>query len=449
MAKKNKKPSKSTNVARSTRDSSAGKIGPWALVVGALVAVVGGLTRENGLEWIKSIFIAVALALAIRWSLAEPFKIPSDSMKPTFEGDERFMRGDRVFVNKWIYGLRFPFNGSRLPFTQTRVWYAQHRIWRGALPQRGDIAVFRAVGEKPRHDILVKRVVGLPGERIHIAGGKVYVNGAPLDAPKSIANNFYTSDGEFGVLQDDAHAVVPENCYLLLGDNSRASSDGRFFGWVPEVHILGRVACIWWPISRWRDFTGFTKTWWWRSTIALLSVLLVVRLLFGRSWRVRFETLGNTLRPDEHVFVNRFIYGLPLPFTRVRILPGRRPCRGEIVLYHSPGGEGHLSLGRVAGLPKEQVYLDEGRLTVDGAAVTDPPSLAQGVFTSGDGVGPFGRSKGKEFSLVPEDHYFILCDTVQDGEDSRSLGWIPHRNLVGPVRAVWWPPRRWRRVRIG
>ena len=208
----------------------------------------------------------------------------------------------------------------------------------------------------------------------------------------------YTSWGMYGVLEDEAHAVVPDDCYLLLGDNSGASRDGRVFGWVPNKNLVGRAFCIWWPHSRWHDFTGFSRTWWWRGLVGLLGLLLFVRLFLGRFWRVHTDAVSDTLRKGEHIFVNKCAYGLSVPFTGLRLSRGRGPRRGEVVLYHHPA-EGHpdgvVLLGRVAGLPGEQVHLNDGRLEVNGRPVENPASLASRRFESDKETGRFGRSKGE------------------------------------------------------
>ena len=67
---------------------------------------------------------------------------------------------------------------------------------------------------------------------------------------------------KYGILPDDEYSMAPEDCYLVCGDNSGDSADGRVFGWLPNGHILGRAFCIWGPPSRMRDLTGFSKTWW-------------------------------------------------------------------------------------------------------------------------------------------------------------------------------------------
>ncbi|MCP4641696.1 MAG: signal peptidase I [bacterium] len=409
-----------------------------ALIIGPLVWLTGGFSRENGLEWVKSLVIAVGIALVIRWTLGEPFRIPSESMVPTFK------IGDRIFVNKFAYGWRWPLNHVRIPFTKIRINYAKDRIWHGSEPKRWDIVVFKTVEEGSIHDTLVKRLVGLPGERIHIANGKVYVNGEALELPDFMPPVEYTNAGAFST--SAAAHVVPEGHYLLLGDNSARSKDGRMWGFAPNEHILGRVSCIWLPKSRWRDFTGFSGTLWWRSIVTGLGLFVLLRLFVGRSWRVRGCSLGEDLNEGDHVFINRCVYGFPIPMTNGRLTRGREPRRGEIVVYYAKGadsGEDEVFVGRMAGLPGEKVQLVEGSLTVDGESVTEPAALVDDSYASG---GLYGGSKGKQYSLVPEDCYFVLGEGDAGQSDSRSLGWIPRANLVGRVSSVWWPVRRWRRL---
>ena len=292
--------------------------------------------------------------------------------------------------------------------------------------------------------------MGLPGERIHIADGKVHVNGEALELPEGLPDIYYTAPPmmQYGIDEDDKYSLVPEGHYLLLGDNSAQSRDGRVWGWVPNEHIVGRAACIWWPPSRWRDFTGFSKTWWWHALLGVLGLLLVVRLFFGRSWRAQEKAREGGKARNLHYYVNRWTFGPPIPFTGYRFMKGRFPKRGELVLYNANvDGQVDILFGRVAGLPGERVFLDDGKLQIDGAAVGTPPALAES-FPADASVGPFGRSQGKQHSLVPEDHVFILADQAlaHNMLDSRTVGWIPRADLIGAASAIWWPPAWWRRV---
>ncbi|MBI5093282.1 MAG: signal peptidase I [Candidatus Hydrogenedentes bacterium] len=439
MAKKNSKTGGRAD--KPNRKPGTGVSPERSAFLGAVSWFVGDLSRQNAIDWTKNIGIALAVAFMIRWPLAEPYKIPSQSMYPTLNGVDRFLRGDRVFVNKYVYGVRVPFMNKRL--------------WRGADPQRWDIVVFQSPDPEAQHPTLIKRIVGLPGERIHIAHGKVYVNGEALELPPNMPPAYYTSPGPgqrdmvYGVLEDETHAVVPKEHYLMLGDNSGNSRDGRYFGWVPNENIVGKAFCIWWPIPRCRDFTGFTRTWWWRTIASVLGILLIVRLFYGRSWCLRHPVLGDTIGAGEHLYIHRAALGIPTPFTRRRMTPGRKLVRGEIVVYHGPPnpvtGE-HTFAGRVAGLPGERVYLDNGKLTTNGAPLPASDPLAERTFSTDGAAGTYGRSKGKEYSEVPDGHYFVLCDDASGYPDSRTLGWIPRRDVIGVATAVWWPLSRLRRI---
>lgn len=448
--------------------------GVFFLAIGVMVMFSGDITRESALEWLRSLGIAVGVALLIRWPIAEPFRIPSGSMKPTLHGEEGILKGDRVFVNKWVYGVRFPFMNKR--------------IWYGEAPKRWDIVVFKAVEPNAEHPTLVKRIVGMPGERINIHGGKVFRvfrrgedipspesapdldfsaaerverPGAdvelhvPLRIPEFMPENQeyhappgYMSGMMYGIRPEDQYSLIPEGHYLLLGDNSLNSRDGRYWGWVPNENIVGRVSCIWFPPARWRDFTGFSKTWWWRSLLAVLGVLLVIRLLIGRSYAVH----ADDGRGIEHVYVDFLGLGLRIPWTRLWATRWGRLDRGDCVVYWanpSDNAPPMLLIGRIAGLPGEKVAIENGRLHINDAPVVAPSALAEARYHMNSPDAKYGRSKNKQYSMVPDDHFFILADH-DDGDhvvDSRLIGWVPRSVIAGRPRAVWWPPRHWRRIR--
>lgn len=401
--------------------------------IGIVLWIFSGMTKSQAWEWSKQGAIALAFALVFRWAVAEPYRIPSDSMFPTLDGDEGIGRGDRVFVNKWVYGIRYPFMNKR--------------IWHGQDPQRWDIVVFKSVEPNPMHSTLVKRIVGLPGEEIQIRGGRVFVNGTPLDIPPFLPEDqHYSMAGVYGVSPDPAHSKIPEGSYLVMGDNTESSRDGRYFGWLPNEHIVGRVASIWWPPQRWRDFTGFSGTLWWKALVAITLLWIFLRLFIGRSWP--YQPLASDKR--EHVWINFLGVGLRLPFTRVWLAQWGTPHRDDLVLYHPPKNSRFpgdtLLAGRVAALPRERVLIQEGRLTINGEHPADAPHIADITFTDSREDSVFGRGKGKDTSLVPEDQYFIISEEEDSGAyDSRSLGWVPKNRIVGKGVAIWWPPAKWRR----
>ena len=150
--------------------------GIWTAFTLTVRAVTGPWTRSNGAGWVALILFI----LVLRWAFFELYSIPSGSMSPTLNGDPRYFRGDRVAVNKFLFGPRIPFTTNRIvPFWE---------------PKRWDIVVFNNVKPDAKHPILIKRVVGLPGERIHISNGRIHINGEAISPPPGLEDVLYYSD---------------------------------------------------------------------------------------------------------------------------------------------------------------------------------------------------------------------------------------------------------------
>lgn len=177
-------------------------------------------------EWVKPVLYALIIALFIRTFIAQPFKIPSSSMVPTLKPR------DRIFVNKFIYGAKIPFINMRLPELRD--------------PERGDIIVFLSPAEPKK--FLVKRLIGKPGDVIEIKTPHVYINGKFLDEPLILKSITYYPRGEYG--KAGKSIKVPAGHYYVLGDNSLNSVDSRYWGFVPEKNLTGKVFLIHWPINR-------------------------------------------------------------------------------------------------------------------------------------------------------------------------------------------------------
>ncbi len=404
-----------------------------ALSNGPPLGFSAAAARESAKEWLRIGLMALAITLVIRWAFFEPYSIPSGSMEPTLRA------GDRIFVNKLVYGLRVPFVNALFQ--------------RGADPQRGELVVFRTVEADSPHRILVKRVVALPGEEVRIANGGLYIDGARLTEPGEVADLTYTApaspnatDKRYGVRPEPEFSRVPEDHYFLLGDNSRNSRDGRHFGWMPREHILGRVFAVWWPVPRWRDFTGFTGTWWWWTFWGLIAIVGAGRLFAARTFYIDGSTAGQTLMRGDHILVNTWRSGWALPFTRLKIRRGHAPRRGDLVVYHNPkpsNEEDELLVGRVAGYAGERIDLRGGGLRVNGEALDGYLPFARRSLTADVPEGPFEYPHN---GGVSSGHYFILDDGSMAVQDSRTLGWTPHNHIVGVVEGVWWPLSRVRRI---
>ncbi len=168
--------------------------------------------RKSGgglLEFLIILIISFALVFGfVRPFVVEAFYIPSESMVPTLEV------GDRVLANKFIYR-----------FTE---------------PERGDIVVFRSV-EGGEED-LIKRVVGIPGDKISVKNGTLFLNGEPQKEPYV---NTSFPDRSFA-----SPKKVPQNHVFVMGDNRANSRDSRFFGPVPEKNIEGEAFIRFWPPNR-------------------------------------------------------------------------------------------------------------------------------------------------------------------------------------------------------
>ena len=177
-------------------------------------------------EWVKPLLYALIIALFIRTFIAQPFKIPTSSMVPTFKP------GDKIFVNKFIYGAKIPLTNVRLPKMRE--------------PARGDIIVFLSPVEKKKY--LVKRLVGLPGDRIEIKNGHLWINGSPVREPQILSSITYYNMGEYG--KQGNVIEVPEGTYFALGDNSLNSVDSRYWGVFPKKNLVGKTFLIWWPVTR-------------------------------------------------------------------------------------------------------------------------------------------------------------------------------------------------------
>jgi signal peptidase I len=195
-------------------------------------------------EYARSFFPVIFIVLILRSFLVEPFRIPSGSMMPTL------LIGDFILVNKFTYGIRLP--------------VLHNKIIEMNEPQRGDIVVFR-FPKDPSVDY-IKRVIGLPGDRIGYHDKQLYVNGERVEATslgiyqgkgkgETMSGALTLSEDLLGLshdilirqeqpsIQDDY--TVPEGRYFVMGDNRDNSNDSRYWGTVPEENLVGRAFFIW------------------------------------------------------------------------------------------------------------------------------------------------------------------------------------------------------------
>jgi len=249
--------------------SFAGILSLATLVTGLLWALWavyarlrGGRDRRNDRPWLielaRSLFPVVLAVLLLRSFVVEPFRIPSGSMTPTLQV------GDFILVNKFAYGLRLPVIHTRILST--------------GKPKRGDVVVFRWP-VKPKIDF-IKRIIGLPGDKIEYKNKQLYVNGKRVPEKElGIYTGEYSSKMPYsveykenlnGVRHDilhipgrPAHAPehfkVPPGHYFVMGDNRDNSDDSRYWGFVPTKDLVGKAILIWFSWNSNKDEPAFGR----------------------------------------------------------------------------------------------------------------------------------------------------------------------------------------------
>ena len=232
---------------------------------------------------LKSIFLAVLIALIIRSFFAEPYNIPSGSMKPNL------LVGDFIFVSKWSYG----FSKHSLPFSIPLI---PGKIF-SKLPERGEVVVFKTP-EDNRTDY-IKRVIGLPGDRIQIIDGKIIINdnlilrkklkdfidtdkNSSIKRIRKYKEYFFNKEIEVlditdqGIVDNTNLYVVPEGHFFVMGDNRDNSQDSRFtniVGYIPIENLIGKAQFIFFSLENSR----FLELWKWPKAIRTERLFMQIK----------------------------------------------------------------------------------------------------------------------------------------------------------------------------
>lgn len=196
------------------------------------------------IDHVRSFLPILLFVFSVRSFAYEPFRIPSGSLKPTL------LVGDFILVNKFYYGIR-------LPIIHKKILTINE-------PKRGDIVVFREPPTESRD--LIKRVIGIPGDRVSYKDKVLYINGKEISQafekygtdhdenlkPWEVVQkheNLYGIEHSIyqipGRVNDDFDVVVPQGKYFMMGDNRDDSADSRVWGFLPEENIIGKATRIW------------------------------------------------------------------------------------------------------------------------------------------------------------------------------------------------------------
>ncbi len=165
------------------------------------------------LSWFRDLAFSVLIAVVLIVFIYQPVKVEGTSMTPALADQER------IFINKFTY--RFGFGNI----------------------EHGDTVVFWYPEDRSKS--YIKRVIGVPGDRIRIEGGQVYVNG------KALAEDYVPpSERDYSSWREGEEQLVPDGQYFVLGDHRNSSSDSRTWGYVPRDNIYGKAVFVYWPLDK-------------------------------------------------------------------------------------------------------------------------------------------------------------------------------------------------------
>ena len=194
-------------------------------------------------EYAEAIIIALVLALFIRTFIVQAFKIPSGSMLPTLQ------IGDHILVNKFIYGVKMPFEGTVLVPNKD--------------PRPNDIVVFKFPRD-PKLDY-IKRVIAIAGDSVEMREKKIYINGKPFEDKHGVYLDPRILPASAGPRDNFGPVTVPDDHIFVMGDNRDNSFDGRFWGFVDLKAVRGKAFIVYWSwdvLKPLLSFDRFTSVRW-------------------------------------------------------------------------------------------------------------------------------------------------------------------------------------------
>lgn len=171
------------------------------------------------------------------------------------------------------------------------------------------------------------------------------------------------------------------------------------------------------------------------AIIIAIALALFIRTFVIQAFKIPSGSMLPTLQIGDHLLVNKFIYGVRMPFTGTTLIPFKEPKRGDIIVFRYPKDRSTDYIKRVIGLPGDEVSIRDKRVFINGEKLDDPyghfstPNIMPGSITPKDNFGPV---------KVPEGKYFVMGDNRDNSLDSRFWGFVDDTDILGKAMIIYW-----------
>jgi len=180
----------------------------------------------------------------------------------------------------------------------------------------------------------------------------------------------------------------------------------------------------------------------WTETIVIALILaLIIRSFIVQPFKIPTGSMEKTLLIGDRILVNRFIYGLRIPFTTIRFFKFVKPKRGDIIVFNYPEDTKRAFIKRLVGLPGDTIEIKNGKIYVNSQPFEHPSTKNTYYYNRGD-YGLIGQK-----IVVPKDSYYVLGDNSRSSRDSRYWGFVKDKYLIGNAFLIYWPLKRIRTIK--
>jgi signal peptidase I len=181
---------------------------------------------------------------------------------------------------------------------------------------------------------------------------------------------------------------------------------------------------------------------WFESILVAFILAMFIRTFFIQAFKIPTGSMEPTLLVGDHILVNKFIYGLRIPFTgkRINLFGLKKPSRGDVIVFIYPQQPKKDFIKRLVAFGGEKVRIKEGRVYINGKPLED--GIFGQLYYYNRGI--YGNT---EEVVVPENCYYVLGDNSFSSQDSRYWGFVPDKNILGKAFLIYWPPQRIRLIK--